>query len=108
MPKKESGNQFLASIKGYHSILICQNLPICNPRTLFPNINSDSKFEEIYLEMLSAESENDALTDGRIDGQTDTRTLFLNGGHFLKCRDIKKNLISPATRLGSGIAIHKQ
>ena len=37
-PKIESENQFLTSIKGRNSVLICQNLPICNPRTLFPNI----------------------------------------------------------------------
>ena len=30
MPKIESENKFLTSIKGYNSVLICQNLPICN------------------------------------------------------------------------------
>ena len=40
MQKIESENQFLTSIKGCNSVLICQNLPICNPRTLLPNINS--------------------------------------------------------------------
>ena len=50
MPKIESENQFLKSIKGRHSVLICQNLPICNPRTLLlPNINSHSKFEENWF-----------------------------------------------------------
>ena len=39
------GNQFLMSIKGRNSVPICQNLPICNPRTLLPNINSHTKFE---------------------------------------------------------------
>ena len=34
MPKIESENQYLTSIKGRNSVLICQNLPICNPRTL--------------------------------------------------------------------------
>ena len=89
MPKKESENQFLTSIKGRNSVLICQNLPICNRRTLLPNINSPSKFEENWLKMLLAESENDALTDGRMDrrtdrktdGRTDTRPQFLNGGY---------------------------
>ena len=57
MPKIESENQFLTSIKGRNSVLICQNLPICNPRTLLPHINSHSKFEENWLKMLPAESE---------------------------------------------------
>ena len=45
-PKIESENKFLTSIKGYNSVLICQNLPICNPRTLLHNIDSHTKFEE--------------------------------------------------------------
>ena len=49
MPKIESENQLLTSIKGRNSVLICQNLPIYNPMTLFPNINSHSKFEENWL-----------------------------------------------------------
>ena len=71
MPKIESENQFLKSIKGRKSVLIRQNLPICNPRILLPNINSHSEFEENWLKMLPAESENDALTDVQTDGQTD-------------------------------------
>ena len=74
MPKKESENQFLTSTKGGNSIPICQILPICNPRTLLPNINSHSKFEENGLKMLLAVGENDALTHGRTDGKTDRRT----------------------------------
>ena len=46
MPKIEGENKFLTSIKGYNSVHICQNLPICNPRTLFHNIDSHTKFEE--------------------------------------------------------------
>ena len=46
MPKIESENKFLTSIKGYNSVLICQNLPICNPKTLLHNIDSHTKFEE--------------------------------------------------------------
>ena len=46
MPKIESENKFLTSIKGYNSVLICQNLPICNPKTLIHNIDSHTKFEE--------------------------------------------------------------
>ena len=47
MQKNESENKFLMSIKGYNSVLnICQNLPICNPRTLLHNIDSHTKFEE--------------------------------------------------------------
>ena len=49
MPKIESENQFLTSIKGRNSVLICQNLHICNPRTLLPIINSHSKFEENWF-----------------------------------------------------------
>ena len=49
MPKIESEKQFLTSIKGRNSVLICQNLPIYNPRTLLPDINSHSKFEENWL-----------------------------------------------------------
>ena len=78
MSKIESENQFLMTIKG-------RNLPICNPRTLLPNINSDSNFEENWLKMLPAESENDAQTDGRTDERTELRTTlqcnFLNGGY---------------------------
>ena len=80
MPKIESENQYLTPIKGRNSVLICQNLHICNPRTLLPNIKSHSKFEENWLKMLPAGSENDALTDGRIDGRTLERK-FLNGGY---------------------------
>ena len=74
MPNIESENQFLTSIKGRNSVLIYQNLPICNPRTLLSIINSLSKFEENWLKMLQAESENDELTDGWTDVQTDRRT----------------------------------
>ena len=65
MPMIESENQFLTSIKGRNSVLICQNLPICNPRTLLANIISHSNFEENWLKMLPAESENNALMDGQ-------------------------------------------
>ena len=79
MPKIDSEKKFLTSIKVRNSVLICQNLPICNPRTLLCNIYSHSKFEENWLKMIPAESENDALTDGwtyrRTDGYTDGRTL---------------------------------
>ena len=74
MPKIESENQLLTSIKGRNSVLICQNLP----RTLLPNINSHSKFEENLLKMLPAESENDELTDGYMEGRTDVQTV----GHW--------------------------
>ena len=46
MPKIKSENQYLPSIKGRNSVIICQNLPICNPRTLVPNINSHSKISK--------------------------------------------------------------
>ena len=44
--KKTSENKFLMSIKGYNSVLACQNLPICNPRTIIHNIDSHTKFEK--------------------------------------------------------------
>ena len=57
IPKIESKNQIFTSIKGRYPVLICQNLPICNPKTLLPNINSHSKFEDNWLKkMLPAES----------------------------------------------------
>ena len=46
MSKIESENKFLTSIKSYNSVLICQNLPICNTQTLLCNIDSHTKFEE--------------------------------------------------------------
>ena len=46
MLKLESENKFLMSIKGYNSVLVYQNLPVCNPRTLLRNIDSHTKFEE--------------------------------------------------------------
>ena len=96
MPKIESENQFLTSIKGRNSVLICLNLPICNPRTLVLNINSHSKFEENWLKMLSAESENDALTDV----QTDRRTHLFewrvkhNTPHFFKVAGYIKDFLT--------------
>ena len=51
MPKTESENLFLMSIKGYNDVLICRNLPICNPKILFPDINSYTKFEENWLKI---------------------------------------------------------
>ena len=46
MPKIKSENQFQKSIKGHNSVLISQNLPICNPRTPLYIINPHTKFEE--------------------------------------------------------------
>ena len=74
MLKIVSENQFIASIKGRNSVLICQHLPIYNPRTLLPNINSHSQFEENWLKMLPAESENDALTDRQTYRPADRQT----------------------------------
>ena len=68
VPKTESEKQFLTSIKGGNSALICQNLPVHNPRTLLRNINSHSKFEENWLK--NAENENNVLTDRHTDGRT--------------------------------------
>ena len=45
-PKIESEKQFITSIKGHNSVLICQNVFICNPGTLLHNINYHTKFEE--------------------------------------------------------------
>ena len=85
----EIENQFLTSIKGRNSVIICQNLPICNPRTLLSNINSHSKFEENGLKMLPAENENDALTDRRTGVQTDRQTDGQTGG-----RTLERNLLN--------------
>ena len=46
MPKIESVNKFLTSIKGYNSVFICLNLSICNMKTLIHNINFYTQFEE--------------------------------------------------------------
>ena len=54
MPKIESENQFLTSIKGRNSVLICP-----------------------------AESEIDALTDGRTDVRTEGRTYRMDIHRFL-------------------------
>ena len=42
MPNIESENKFLTSIKGYNSVLIRQNLPVCNP-------DPHTKFEDYRL-----------------------------------------------------------
>ena len=46
MPKTESEKQFITSINGHNSVLICRNLSICNTKTLLFNINSYTQFEE--------------------------------------------------------------
>ena len=79
MPKIESENQMLTSIKGCNSVLICQNLPICNPRTLLPNINSHSKFEENWFKNAPSR-EWKWCSDGLTDSPTLERN-FLNGGY---------------------------
>ena len=85
MPKIESEKQFLTSIKGRNSVLICHNIPICNPRTCLPNINTHSKFEENWFKNAPSRVKTMRLwTDVQTDGQTDGRTLegnFLNGGY---------------------------
>ena len=70
MPKIESENQFLTPIKGRNSVLIYQNLPICNPRALLLNINSHSKFEENWLKKFSQQRVK------MMRGRTDTWTQF--------------------------------
>ena len=45
-PKIESEKQFITSIKGHNSVLICWNLSICNTKTLLVNINPYNQFEE--------------------------------------------------------------
>ena len=45
MPKRVK-NQFITSIKGHNSVLICRNLSICYTKTLLFNINSYTQFEE--------------------------------------------------------------
>ena len=46
MPKIESEKPIYNVNKGHNSVLICQNLPTCNPRTLIHKIDSHTKFEE--------------------------------------------------------------
>ena len=93
MPKIESENQFPTSVKSHNSVLICQNLPIFNPKTLLPNINSYTKFEEKWLQYAS-DRKWKRSPDGRTDRRTDTRTQILNGGynmntlHFLKWQGV--------------------
>ena len=89
MRKTESENQFLTSIKGRNSVVIGQKLPICNPRTLLPNIDSHTKFEENWLRNAPSREWTDGRTyrrtdrqmDRQTDGRTDTRTHFFNGGY---------------------------
>ena len=124
MPKIESENKFLTSIKDYNSVLICQIYPSAIPEHSFtistlisslkkiginfkgmPKIESENRFltssrtvtlylfakithlqsqdthsqaslKKIGLKMLPAESENDALMDGRT-----LKRNFLNGGY---------------------------
>ena len=54
---------FQTSTKSHYFVLICQNLPICNPKTLLSNINSYTKFDENWLKLHTEESENKVLTD---------------------------------------------
>ena len=93
MPKIESGNQFLTSIKGRNSVLICQNLPVCNPRGQdTPSQNTlIASLKKIGTGMPRIESENDALKDGRTDTQTQFFgwRVYHNTLHFLKWRGIK-------------------
>ena len=79
MPKIENENQFLTPIKGQNSVLIRRNLPICNPKTLLPNIKSYTKLEENWLKMHPAESKYKELTDGR---RTDRRTDGHSNANF--------------------------
>ena len=62
MSKIESENKFLTTINVNSSVLICQNLLICNPRSLFHNIDSHTNFEEIGKGMPKIERENQCLT----------------------------------------------
>ena len=72
MPKIKNENQFLMSIKGHNSVvLICHNLPICNPKTLLPNINSYTKSEE---HLKNAPGRERTYLRTETDRQTDTRT----------------------------------
>ena len=76
MPKIESENQLLTTIKGHNSVLvlICRNLPICNPKILLPNINSSTNFEEKLVK--NAPERDTVLIVHRI-------VLFLGTGSLL-------------------------
>ena len=62
MPKIESEYKFLKSSKGYSSVLICQNLPICIPRTFFTISTLIPSLKKIGKGMPKIESENQFLT----------------------------------------------
>ena len=79
MSKIESENQFPTSVKSHNSVLICQNLPIFNPKTLLPILTLIPSLKKSGYKMHPVESENEALTDGPTDGRTLERK-FLNGG----------------------------
>ena len=103
MPKIESENQFLMSIKGLTLYLFAKIYPSAIPGHSFPISTLIASLRNL-VKMLPAESEHDALTDGRTDGQTDGRTdghsntFCLNGGYniwypaLFKVAGYKKNL----------------
>ena len=57
-----SDEKFITTIKGYNAVLICQNLTICNPRTLLHNIDSHTNLKKIGKGMPKIESEKLFLT----------------------------------------------
>ena len=62
MPQIESDNTFLTSIKGYNSVLICQNVPISNPGTLLTISTHIPSLKKIGKGMPKIEIGNKFLT----------------------------------------------
>ena len=60
--------QIFTSIKGHNSTVYVQIKPICNPKSLLPDINVHAKVEENRSKLLKLASGNEALTD--LDGRT--------------------------------------
>ena len=81
MPKIESENQFLTSIKGRNSVLIGQNLPICNHRTLLPNIKVSKgvKIRNQYNQVPHlTQDTNGTVTNSQLDTTTRAKRSALS------------------------------
>ena len=64
MPKIESENQFVMSVKGRNSVLLAKIYPSAISGHSFPISTLIASLKKIGWKMLSAESENDVLTNG--------------------------------------------
>ena len=71
--KLESGNDIFTSIKGHNSVVYKQIKPICNPKSLLPNIKVRAKFEENRSKTTQVR-----VRKQRADGRTDRHSKFQN------------------------------